>query len=128
FVAGSGSPRSSSGFFSISASTYSASSRFESCSSLIACCNCGVMTRDWPCRSSSRCVSAMRPAYRLPLQREPFAEINPAHVTVADDFGGGAFLQHLSFMDDVGAVDDLQRIAHIVVGDEHADAAILQMH
>ena len=30
-------------------------------------------------------------------------------------------------MDDVGAVDDVERLAHIVIGDQHADAAILQM-
>ena len=30
-------------------------------------------------------------------------------------------------MQDIGAVDDLQRLAHIVVGDQHADAAILEV-
>ena len=49
------SPRSSSGFCSISASTNSLSSRFDSCSSLIACCSCGVITSAWLCRSSRRC-------------------------------------------------------------------------
>ncbi len=34
---------------------------------------------------------------------------------------------HLAFMDDVGAVDDVERLAHIVIGDQHADPAILQM-
>src|SRR6185437_13053598 len=28
---------------------------------------------------------------------------------------------------DIGAVDDLERLAHVVVGDQHADAAILEM-
>ena len=50
-----GSPSSSSGFFSISASTNSPNSRFDSCSSFIACCSCGVITSDWVCRSSRRC-------------------------------------------------------------------------
>ena len=30
-------------------------------------------------------------------------------------------------MQDIGAVDDLERVANIVVGDQHADAAVLQM-
>ncbi len=59
---GSASSRSSSGLRSSSPSTYSPSSRLDNCSSLIACCNCGVMTRDWPCFSSRRWLSAMRPS------------------------------------------------------------------
>ena len=46
--------RSSSGFCWISASTKSVSSRFESCSILIACCSCGVITNACDWRSSSR--------------------------------------------------------------------------
>ena len=32
---------------------------FDSCSSLIACISCGVITSDWDWRNSSLCVSAM---------------------------------------------------------------------
>ena len=32
---------------------------FDSCSSLIACMSCGVITSDWDWRNSSLCVSAM---------------------------------------------------------------------
>ena len=38
------SPRSRNGFSSSCSSTYSASSKLDSCNSLIACCNCGVIT------------------------------------------------------------------------------------
>ena len=48
------SPGSRSGFCSISASTNALNSRLESCSILIACCSCGVITRAWLWRSSSR--------------------------------------------------------------------------
>jgi hypothetical protein len=48
------SPGSSSGFCSISASTNALNSRLDSCSILIACCSCGVMTKAWLWRSSSR--------------------------------------------------------------------------
>ena len=52
--------RSSSGFRSSSSSTNAERSRFDSCSSLIACMSCGVITSDCDCRNSSLCVSAMR--------------------------------------------------------------------
>ena len=31
-------------------------------------------------------------------------------------------------MDDIGAIDDFQRRAHVMIGDQHADAAVAQMH
>ena len=40
-------PRSSSGLRSSSPSTYCARSRLESCSSLMACISCGVITSAW---------------------------------------------------------------------------------
>ena len=55
-------PVSSSGFFSSSPATKASSSRLDSASSLIACCNCGVMTRDWLWRMSRRGPSAIRRA------------------------------------------------------------------
>ena len=51
--------RSSSGFRSSSSSTKADRSRFESCSSLIACISCGVITSDCDWRNSNLCVSAM---------------------------------------------------------------------
>jgi hypothetical protein len=35
----------------------------------------------------------------------------------------GALLEHLALMDEVGAVDDAQRFADVVIGDDDADAA-----
>ena len=40
---------------------------------------------------------------------------------------GGALRQHLAGVDDIGAVDEAERLADVVIGDEHADAARLQM-
>ena len=51
--------RSSSGFRSSSSSTKAERSRFDSCSSLIACISCGVITSDWDWRNSSLCVRAI---------------------------------------------------------------------
>ena len=63
----------------------------------------------------------------MPYKREFLAQIDAAHIAVADDLGRRAFLQHPAVMQDIGAVDDIQRVAHIVVGDQDADAAILEM-
>ena len=57
--------RSSSGLRSSSSSTNATRSRLDSCSSLIACISCGVITSDCVCRNSSRCVSAIG---REPIQ------------------------------------------------------------
>src|SRR5690606_608798 len=34
--------------------------------------------------------------------------------------------QYATFADDVGAITNAQRLAHVVVGDQHADVAVLQ--
>ena len=65
----SGSSRCRSGFFSSSASTKASSSRFDNCSSLIACCSCGVMTSPWPCRISRRALSAKAKTPDAPQKR-----------------------------------------------------------
>ena len=44
-----------------------------------------------------------------------------------DDRGGWAFGQYVSAMNDVRAVDQTERLSHVVVGDQDADAATLEM-
>src|SRR5687767_5357958 len=63
-------------------------------------------------------LTALRPESKP----EALAEIDAADIRVGDDLGRPAFRQNASGMDDVGAVDQAERFAHIVVGDEHADA------
>src|SRR4051812_40453268 len=138
------SSRSSSGLRSSSSSTKAATSRLLDCSSLIACRSCGVITSDCDCRRSRRGAMLTRgtPAverryamheglmWRLRawrLETEPFAEIDPAHALMRDDVARRTLHQHLPVMQDIGPVDDLQRLAHVVVGDQHADAAVLQV-
>src|SRR5690606_29105237 len=65
--------------------------------------------------------------YAHSLQAEPFAKIEPPDILVADDVGRLALHQHRAVMNDDGVVYEFERLAHIVIGDEHADAAILQM-
>ena len=62
-------------------------------------------------------------AYRL--KRSP--EVDAADVFVCHHFLRAAFHQYLAVVHDVGAVDDFQRLAHVMVGDQHADAAVLEM-
>src|SRR5215208_5524249 len=57
------------------------------------------------------------------VQPEILAEIEPAHVLVGDDLVWASLGQHLAGVDDVGAVGERQRLADVVVGDQHADAA-----
>jgi len=58
---------------------------------------------------------------------EIFAEIEAPDVGMGDDVVRAALGQHMAAMDDIGAVDEAERLAHIVVGDEHADASPLQV-
>ena len=62
---------------------------------------------------------------RHPSEAEPLAEIDSADALVRDDLVGCPFHEDAALVEDVGAVDDLQRVAHIVIGDQDADAAIL---
>ena len=55
-----------------------------------------------------------------------FAQIDPAHIGVVDDLGRRAFGQHPAIIDDVGVVTNAQGFAHIVVGDQHANAPVFQ--
>jgi hypothetical protein len=38
-----------------------------------------------------------------------------------------AFLQHPAVVQDVGPVDDVERVAHIMVSDQHAKPTLLEM-
>src|SRR5665213_805355 len=115
------------------------------------------MTRPWPCRSSNRAASAMAPLPRESPNwsqslggkseqnlnwngfcragarqsrngsAEPVAQVDAAHFRVGQDLVGGALKKHFAAVDDGGAVDDVERLADVVVGDQDADAAALQI-
>src|SRR5262252_3593156 len=119
--------------------------------------SCGVITSAWLCRIRSFCESAIgvrqiwsvsclsgldravhpslglvpdgvfRSVIRKKLHPEFLAEVEPADVRVVDDVLGPALHQHLARIDDVGPVGEAERLAHIVVGDQHADAALGQV-
>src|SRR5690242_10320135 len=81
------------------------------------------MTSDWLCRRSMRWLMAIA----RPLERESFAQVDAANVLVEHDLRRRALAQDLATMEDVGAVDDVERLADIVVGDQDADAAVLEV-
>src|SRR2546429_3210307 len=60
------------------------------------------------------------------LKREPVAEVDLARDRVGGDLGGGAGHENLAVVEDVRAIGDRERLAHVVVRDEDADAALPQ--
>ena len=58
---------------------------------------------------------------------EALAEVNAFDLGVVAEFLGGASAEDAAFIDDVGAIGDGEGFADVVVGDEHADAAVLQV-
>src|SRR5689334_12448370 len=60
------------------------------------------------------------------LEAEMLSQIDLSYAFIINDFLGLAVGQHGAVVDDVSAVADAESLSHIVVGDEHADAALLQ--
>jgi hypothetical protein len=60
------------------------------------------------------------------LQPEVLSQIDLPYCFIINDFLRLAVRQHRSLVDDVGPVADAQRFAHVVIGDEHADAALFE--
>src|SRR5207244_4218738 len=54
------------------------------------------------------------------------SEIQVGHPVVEHELTHRARDLHLAFEHDVGAVHDIERLLHVVVGDQHADAAVAQ--
>src|SRR5260221_3394190 len=81
------------------------------------------MTSDWLCRRSMRWLMAID---RF-LERESFAQIDPSDVLVEDDLRRRALAQDLAAMQDIGAIDDVESLADVVIRDQHADAAVLEV-
>src|SRR5260370_34405243 len=105
------------------------SATVDSCSRRMDCCSCGVSVR---CCDNRNCrdgfivgsVSSWCEAARL--HPEVLAEVNTAHAVIINNLLGMPRGEHRAFVDDVGAVADAQGLAHVVIGDQHADAAFLE--
>src|SRR5690606_13242378 len=118
------SSRSSIGFSNRMRSISWFSSIVDNCSSLMDCCSCGVSVRCWESLSWRLGFIAMGRC--APSEADVLAEMDLAHPFVVHDLAGFACGQHASLADDVGAVADAEGLAHVVVGDQHADAALLE--
>lgn len=60
------------------------------------------------------------------LQAEILAEIHLADIFIINDFIGTAGRQYHAVIQDVGVVADAQRLAHVMIGNQHADVALLE--
>src|SRR5207302_10986012 len=54
------------------------------------------------------------------------AEVNTAHAVIINNLLGMPRGEHRAFVDDVGAVADAEGLAHVMIGDQHADRAFLE--
>ena len=61
------------------------------------------------------------------LQCETFAQIQSPDIGVRDQIFRTAGEQDLAVIDDARPVDDIERLAHIMVGDQDANAAFPQL-
>jgi hypothetical protein len=57
------------------------------------------------------------------LHPEMFAKVNPANISIVDNFSGRALRQDPSIADDASVVTNPQGLPHIVVGDQHTNPA-----
>src|SRR3989344_1396184 len=120
--AGRASSGSRKGFCSSICSISWLSSSVDSCNRRMDCCSCGVSAM---CCESRNCSEGFMDCSGA-SHAEVLAEVDLADVGVLDDLGRATFGQHPALADDVGAVADAQRLAHVVIGDEHTDAAGLE--
>ena len=58
---------------------------------------------------------------------EIVAKVNAAHIVVLHHIVRGSRHQYLAIVQDIGTVDDFQRFAHVVVGNQNADSAFLKV-
>src|SRR5471032_2943822 len=108
----------------------------------MACCNCGVIVSCWPslsCREGlsikRACAVHCRPQKSHnslknknyqgrsdPSHTESLAQVHLTDLGVGKDLLGSAGCDHYATVDDVGAAADAQRLTHVMIGDQHADA------
>src|SRR6476661_6742252 len=74
--------------------------------------------------SNNQHISTLSP---VSFQLEVFAQVHAAHGVVAGQVFGGAGFEQLAFEEQISAVHDAESGLHVVVGDEHADVAVLEL-
>src|SRR5215475_3286760 len=76
-------------------------------------------------RYASLCNSQAQ--FPILIQPELSPQINPSDFFVGGQAGGSAALEDDAAVNDVGAVGNAQGFTDVVVGDQHADAAIAEV-
>ncbi len=66
-------------------------------------------------------------AYGFALQPEVLSQIHFANALVVQNVVGVAFSDDLAVADDIGVVTDIECLTHVVVGDQDADIAFLEL-
>src|ERR1700687_3855706 len=91
------------------------------------CWSCGVSVRCCDSLSWRLCfMSKVRGETTKPLEAEVLPEIHLSDRLIIDDFLRLPEGKDRSLVDDVGVVANAQGFAHVVVGNEHTDATLLQ--
>src|SRR5947209_3153074 len=111
------------------------SSRVVRGSSLMACWSEGVRIRRCERRVESPSFCCMAKGYTSgsrersvrAVEVESLAEIDPAHLRIGGELARGSGTKHIAVPENIGPVRDFQGLAHVVVGDEHADPAPLEV-
>src|ERR1044071_3524983 len=73
--------------------------------------------------ATTRTLSSLGLRPRL-VQPEGFAEVDPADLLVGGELFGCAGTEDFAFPENIGPIRDFQGLAHVVIGDEHADPAV----
>src|SRR5581483_7641856 len=128
------SSRSSRGFSCRNRSISELSSSVDNCSNRMDCCSCGVSVRCCDSLSCRECFMGrmgMRGSIRLEnvapwLEPKMLAQIHPSHALIINDVLRCSIRQYRTVIDNVSAITNAKGLAHIVVGDQHADLPLLQ--
>src|SRR5206468_12937963 len=109
-------------------------------SSLIACCSDGVRISFWTSFVCSFCWMPMRRFRRIAqsnrryailtpilVQSEVSPQVNPSDLLVGRQTVRGPAPKNHTPVDDVGPIGDPQRLADVVIRNQHPDAPFLQV-
>ena len=55
------------------------------------------------------------------------SQVGVADSVVGEDFGGRSRRNHMPFAHDVGTLANIQRLSHVMVGNEHPDISLFKV-
>src|SRR5688572_32304580 len=81
----------------------------------------------WQSWSMSPCPGMSHDSRACSVELEAFTEVNPANLFVGGQLARRSRSEHLALPENISAIGDFQGLSHVVIGDEHADPAGLQV-